>query len=122
MPYVEGFGTWPFGEEWLFEAIATSYLPVLDVLETGAPITLSLTPVLCDQLQAPGVGERFTTFLRGVRRASHRLDAGAARAAGGGGGAGENERAGGQDDRGPARLERPGRGPPGGPPPDPGGA
>ena len=33
MPYVEGFGTWPFGEEWLWEAIATSYLPVLDVLD-----------------------------------------------------------------------------------------
>jgi len=28
MPYVEGFGTWPFGEEWLWEAIATSYLPL----------------------------------------------------------------------------------------------
>ncbi len=27
MPYVEGFGTWPFGEEWLWEAIATSYVP-----------------------------------------------------------------------------------------------
>ena len=25
MPYVEGFGTWPFGEEWLWEAVATSY-------------------------------------------------------------------------------------------------
>ena len=32
MPYVEGFGTWPFGEEWLWEAIATCYLPLLDVL------------------------------------------------------------------------------------------
>ena len=30
MPYVEGFGTWPFGEEWLWEAIATCYLPLLD--------------------------------------------------------------------------------------------
>ncbi|HMI68393.1 MAG TPA: hypothetical protein VK510_00275, partial [Solirubrobacteraceae bacterium] len=54
MPYVEGFGTWPFGEEWLWEAIATSYLPLLDVLEDGASVTLSLTPVLCDQLEAPG--------------------------------------------------------------------
>ena len=26
MPYVEGYGTWPFGEEWLWEALATSYL------------------------------------------------------------------------------------------------
>src|SRR5439155_1578572 len=48
----------------------------------GAPVTLSLTPVLCDQLQAPGVTGRFAAFVRGVRRASHRLDAGAARRAG----------------------------------------
>ena len=51
MPYVEGFGTWPFGEEWLWEAMATCYLPLLDVLE-GAPVTVSLTPVLSDQLAA----------------------------------------------------------------------
>ena len=57
MPYVEGFGTWPFGEEWLWEAVATSYLPLLDVLDR-APITLSLTPVLCDQLEAPGAIDR----------------------------------------------------------------
>ena len=62
MPYVEGFGTWPFGEEWLWEAIATSYLPLLDVLGR-APITLSLTPVLCDQLEAPGAIERCIEFL-----------------------------------------------------------
>ena len=24
MPYVEGFGTYPFGEEWLFDAIVRS--------------------------------------------------------------------------------------------------
>ncbi|MEO6496435.1 MAG: 1,4-alpha-glucan branching protein domain-containing protein, partial [Solirubrobacteraceae bacterium] len=75
MPYVEGFDTWPFGEEWLWEAVATSYLPVLDVLErTGAPITLSLTPVLCDQLAAPGAMDRCLTFLRDVRPESHRID------------------------------------------------
>lgn len=75
MPYVEGFGTWPFGEEWLWEAMATCYLPLLDVLD-AAPgrVTLSLTPVLCDQLEAPGVGERFLAFLHDVRPESHRLD------------------------------------------------
>ncbi|MDQ6608190.1 MAG: DUF1957 domain-containing protein [Actinomycetota bacterium] len=73
MPYVEGYGTWPFGEEWLWEAIATSYLPLLDVLGR-APITLSLTPVLCDQLEADGVLERCLAFLREVRPESHRLD------------------------------------------------
>jgi 1,4-alpha-glucan branching enzyme len=74
MPYVEGFGTWPFGEEWLWEAIATSYLPVLDILDAGAPVTLSLTPVLCDQLEAPGAIERCRAFLREVRPAAHALD------------------------------------------------
>jgi 1,4-alpha-glucan branching enzyme len=75
MPYVEGFGTWPFGEEFLWEAIATSYLPLLEVLD-AAPgrITLSLTPVLCDQLEAPGVPERFLAFLREVRAETHRRD------------------------------------------------
>jgi 1,4-alpha-glucan branching enzyme len=74
MPYVEGFGTWPFGEEWLWEAMATCYLPLLDVLERGAPVTLSLTPVLCDQLDAPGMGDRFLRFLREVRGTTHRED------------------------------------------------
>jgi 1,4-alpha-glucan branching enzyme len=88
MPYVEGgapwprpleehnplgFGTWPFGEEWLWEAIATSYLPLLEVLER-APITLSLTPVLCDQLESPGSLERCVRFLTEVRPESHRRD------------------------------------------------
>src|SRR5690348_3680512 len=68
MPYVEGFGTWPFGEEWLWEAICGSYLPLLELLDGGAPLTLSLTPVLCDQLEAPGVGSRFAAFVGDVRR------------------------------------------------------
>ena len=79
MPYVEGFGTWPFGEEWLWEAIATSYLPLLDVLDgRRRRVTLSLTPVLCDQLEAPGAIERCRAFLRDVRPASHALDVEAA--------------------------------------------
>ena len=82
MPYVEGFGTWPFGEEWLWEAISGSYLPLLDLLDEGAPLTLSLTPVLCDQLEAPGIGERFRRFVEEVRRDSHERDAAGLRAGG----------------------------------------
>ncbi|MGH2917701.1 MAG: hypothetical protein ACRDLS_03750, partial [Solirubrobacteraceae bacterium] len=74
MPYVEGFGTWPFGEEWLWEAIATSYLPLLEILDGGAPLTLSLTPVLCDQLEAPGALDRCAEFLGGIRVQSHARD------------------------------------------------
>jgi 1,4-alpha-glucan branching enzyme len=82
MPYVEGFGTWPFGEEWLWEAIAGCYLPLLELLDEGAPLTLSLTPVLCDQLEAPGVDERFATFVHEVRRETHAEDAAGLRAGG----------------------------------------
>jgi 1,4-alpha-glucan branching enzyme len=67
MPYVEGFGTYPFGEEWLFDAFARSHLPVLDVAER---LTMTITPVLADQLEAEGVEERMLRFLR-----RHRVDA-----------------------------------------------
>jgi 1,4-alpha-glucan branching enzyme len=67
MPYVEGFGTYPFGEEWLFDAFARSHLPVLEVAER---LTMTVTPVLADQLEADGVGERMLAFLR-----RHRVDA-----------------------------------------------
>ncbi|HEY4450781.1 MAG TPA: 1,4-alpha-glucan branching protein domain-containing protein [Solirubrobacteraceae bacterium] len=82
MPYVEGFGTWPFGEEWLWEAIASCYLPLLEVLDAGAPLTLSLTPVLCDQLEAPGVAARFEAFVNDVRQGTHERDAAGLRAGG----------------------------------------
>lgn len=82
MPYVEGFGTWPFGEEWLWEAMATCYLPLVELLDRGAPLTLSLTPVLADQLEAPGIGERFTEFVREVRHHTHQEDIEGMRAGG----------------------------------------
>jgi 1,4-alpha-glucan branching enzyme len=76
MPYVEGFGTWPFGEEWLWEAVATVYLPLLEAID-GQPVTLGLTPVLCDQLETlPGeAGERLLSFLRNIRAPIHKEDA-----------------------------------------------
>ena len=75
MPYVEGFDTWPFGEEWLWEALASVYLPLIDAID-GAPVTLGLTPVLCDQLatlEGPA-GDRFRSFLRDVRAPIHTED------------------------------------------------
>ena len=82
MPYVEGYGTWPFGEEWLWEAMAGCYLPLADLLDEGAPLTLSLTPVLCDQLEAPAVADRFEEFVQQVRRETHLRDAAGLRAVG----------------------------------------
>ena len=73
MPYVEGFGTYPFGEEWLFDAVVRSYLPVLEV---ARDLTMTITPVLADQLEAEGVADRMLTFHEkggiafGVRRSN----------------------------------------------------
>jgi 1,4-alpha-glucan branching enzyme len=60
MPYVEGFGTYPFGEEWLFDAVIRSYLPVLEV---ARDLTMTVTPVLADQLEDRGARERLREFL-----------------------------------------------------------
>jgi 1,4-alpha-glucan branching enzyme len=60
MPYVEGFGTYPFGEEWLFDAVIRSYLPVLEV---ARDLTMTVTPVLADQLEDEGTRRRLREFL-----------------------------------------------------------
>ncbi|MBN8868432.1 MAG: DUF1957 domain-containing protein [Solirubrobacterales bacterium] len=71
MPYVEGFGTYPFGEEWLFDAVVRSHLPVLDV---ARDLTMTVTPVLADQLEAEGVEGRLAEFLREHRLGAARRD------------------------------------------------
>jgi 1,4-alpha-glucan branching enzyme len=67
MPYVEGFGTWPFGEEWLFDAFARSHVPVLDA---ARDMTVTVTPVLADQLEDAAATHRMRAFVR-----EHRLGA-----------------------------------------------
>jgi 1,4-alpha-glucan branching enzyme len=55
--------------------VAGVYVPLLDVLE-GAPVTVSLTPVLCDQFEAMRgeAGDRYLRFLREVRAPIHAED------------------------------------------------
>jgi 1,4-alpha-glucan branching enzyme len=102
-----GFGTWPFGEELLFEAVASCYVPVLDVLDRHPEqVTLSLTPVLCDQLAHPGAIDRCLEFLTELRPLTHRLDAEEQRAAGEPGLAGELERSAAEYARVAARLRQ----------------
>jgi 1,4-alpha-glucan branching enzyme len=72
MPYVEGFGTYPFGEEWLFDAVARSYLWVLS---EARDLTVTVSPVLADQLEAPGVAERLGAFLGRFRLEAAERDA-----------------------------------------------
>ena len=69
IPYVVGHGTWPHGMDWLFEACAESYLPLLRVFlrlrDEGLDpsVNLSLTPVLMEQLGSPEFGEDFKRYL-----------------------------------------------------------
>src|SRR5437868_6977334 len=56
-------------ENWLFEAVTESYLPLLHVLEgwrrdgMDAPLTLTLTPTLCSMLLDPLLQERCARHL-----------------------------------------------------------
>ncbi|GAA5159127.1 glycoside hydrolase family 57 protein [Pseudonocardia eucalypti] len=59
LPWLARHGAWPVGEEWLYQAWAGSYLPVLDVVRRLAAegrtelLTLGVTPVLAAQLDDP---------------------------------------------------------------------
>ncbi|WP_216215890.1 1,4-alpha-glucan branching protein domain-containing protein [Amycolatopsis aidingensis] len=59
LPWLAHHGSWPVGEEWLYQAWAHSYLPVVDLLRRFAEegkrdvLTLGVTPVLAAQLDDP---------------------------------------------------------------------
>ncbi|HVV25215.1 MAG TPA: glycoside hydrolase family 57 protein [Pseudonocardiaceae bacterium] len=59
LPWLAHHGSWPVGEEWLYQAWAHSYLPVVDLLHRFAAegrrdvLTLGVTPVLAAQLDDP---------------------------------------------------------------------
>ncbi|MBV9315331.1 MAG: glycoside hydrolase family 57 protein [Pseudonocardia sp.] len=59
LPWLARHGVWPVGEEWLYQAWAGSYLPVLRLLDQLAAeghrdvLTLGVTPVLAAQLDDP---------------------------------------------------------------------
>ena len=69
LPWLAHHGAWPVGEEWLHQAWATSYLPVVALLERLAAegrtdlLTLGVTPVLAAQLDDPYLLEQFHTWL-----------------------------------------------------------
>ncbi len=69
LPYCRRAGRWPHGEEWLHEAAAETYLPLLnalyDLAETELPVrlTVGITPILTEQLADPLVREHFVLYL-----------------------------------------------------------
>ena len=69
LPWLAHHGSWPVGEEWLYQSWAASYLPVLTMLErlaaTGSRdlLTLGVSPVLAAQLDDPYCLRQFHTWL-----------------------------------------------------------
>ncbi|MCJ7511868.1 MAG: DUF1957 domain-containing protein [Anaerolineales bacterium] len=69
LPYARQAGRWPHGEEWLHEAAAETYIPLLDALydlqAEGVParLTLTLTPILLEQLADEDVRRNFVEYL-----------------------------------------------------------
>ncbi|RPJ02494.1 MAG: DUF1957 domain-containing protein, partial [Candidatus Aminicenantes bacterium] len=70
IPYVLAHGSWPHGMDWLYEAAAETYMPLLDVFERlageGIPAraSVSFTPVLMEQLKDPAFVSGFDDYLK----------------------------------------------------------
>lgn len=76
IPYCRKSGVWPAGEEWLFEAMNETYLPLLQVLRRfqidglRPGIMIGVVPILAEQLADPYMNRRFIEYLEDkIRRA-----------------------------------------------------
>jgi 1,4-alpha-glucan branching enzyme len=71
LPYLRRHGVWPVGEEWLFQAWGTSWLPVTRLLERLAGegftdvLTLGVSPMVAHQVADRRLGDDLGTWLGG---------------------------------------------------------
>jgi 1,4-alpha-glucan branching enzyme len=69
LPYVVNHGTWPHGLEWLHEAAAETYLPLLRMMKNlerdglALKCNLNLSPILLEQLAHPIFRQEFPRYL-----------------------------------------------------------
>lgn len=69
IPYCRKSGVWPAGEEWLFEAMNETYIPLLSVLRKmqrknlKPNIMIGVVPVLAEQLADPYMNNRFSEYM-----------------------------------------------------------
>lgn len=69
LPWVLGHGRWPHGEDWLYEAAAECYLPLIGILRrlspdrSGARLTLGITPILSEMLSTPRFRQGLEEYL-----------------------------------------------------------
>ena len=73
LPWVAHHGRWPHGEDWLYEAAAETWLPLLEVLDTardeGLRVgwTVGMMPILLEQLRHPTFRQGFVRYLEEAR-------------------------------------------------------
>lgn len=78
LPYVINHGTWPHGLEWLHEAAAETYLPLLRVFgeleQQGLALkaNVNLSPILLEQLSHPVFKDEFPKYLLRKIQAAHK--------------------------------------------------
>ncbi len=69
LPYVLGHGRWPHGTDWLNEAAAETYIPLLTACNRLAAkgispkFTIGISPVLCEQLAHKSFIDEFSGYL-----------------------------------------------------------
>ncbi len=70
LPWVLHHGTWPHGEDWLTEAAAECYIPLLnsfnELMSEGIlpKVSIGMSPVLCEQLKHPDFKKIFTNYCK----------------------------------------------------------
>ncbi|ACS90169.1 Alpha-amylase (intracellular) [Thermococcus sibiricus MM 739] len=69
IPYVRKHGKWPFGEEWVFEAISETYIPLLMEFErfkkkgVKFQLMIGITPILAEQLADEYMKKEFEQYM-----------------------------------------------------------
>lgn len=72
IPWCKKSGTWPAGEEWLFEAMLETYIPTLNILrelkEKGikTALTINITPILAEMLSDEYMKQRFSEYMESL--------------------------------------------------------
>lgn len=70
LPWVLNHGNWPHGVDWMNEAVAECYIPLMNVfnelLDKGikSNVTLDISPVLCEQLEHPDFKEIYRNYCK----------------------------------------------------------
>lgn len=68
LPWALSHGKWPHGEEWVHEAVAESYIPILDAIYSlkdhniAANFTIGFSPVLLEQLADKTYKNKFIKY------------------------------------------------------------